>query len=338
MGYSFGTMQIQNQLVYQFIGGFYEISTEMSFQWKCEWNARCVLNHIRAALERHRIERIGSGKSATDAIINNNLAFAVGALDPSDLLVAAPPWELWSMHVMCARDMLLRPVDENCWPFVPCLCEQRICFQFVAIQFDSPAKICCTCGFPITRLPAFTPENCDFNLAGQWSHLHRQNVFIHFNLSHFFRCTTMHKKKTRKFILIMVGPTSLSETMHRAYSALLSTYMIAWKRQRKCNGGGGNTNTDALWPADGDRWLTYHILATRSAAASVWIDFHFFLRLQCQLIHSFATPNTYRNVTIYFCWWPCLRNCLSAYVLAAHCLFCMHLGTKTEHDTKTDFQ
>lgn len=32
MGYSFGTMQIQTQLVYQYIGGFYEISTEMSFQ------------------------------------------------------------------------------------------------------------------------------------------------------------------------------------------------------------------------------------------------------------------------------------------------------------------
>lgn len=93
-----------------------------------------------------------------------------------------------------------------------------------------------------------------------------------------FSCAKrLNKKKTRKFILIMVGATSflffLLKTMHRQRTLryFLPASVIVWQRR-------------LLWsPQSRHR---YRIFATRSAAAaaSVWIDF----RLRCQLIHSFA--------------------------------------------------
>lgn len=157
MGYSFGTMQIQCQLVYpvdwwilwnfnrnEFSIKQKKIKTKKvgkSVRSECEWNARCEIKHKCAALERHRVERIASGKYATDVIINNNFAFA-------GWWCARPVWfvvggrhrlgnlMIKCMSYVCARARYAVAVCRQKWcPFDSCLCERIICLQFVAIHF-----------------------------------------------------------------------------------------------------------------------------------------------------------------------------------------------------------
>lgn len=128
----------------------------------------------------------------------------------------------------------------------------------------------------------------------------------------------MNGMKTRKFILIMVGPTSLSKTMHRAYSPILSTSMIGWQRQRKSDDGDGGNGTQSLCGrlTEIDCYHTTYLRLDRQPHPSELIfpfllasaNANWFILLPHWITYNVAI---YFCSALYFCVIVCPRTCSS---------------------------